>query len=123
MRKFEVLFDEGEPSPVEDAAYQPYGRLGFPAPPADRPWIFSNFVQSLDGIVSFKGKHAAGADISRSEEDRWLMDLLRAHADAVIIGVNTLLDETELGERARGPVFRIMNEELRRLRQRLGTRR
>ncbi|MBZ5567925.1 MAG: dihydrofolate reductase family protein [Acidobacteriia bacterium] len=123
MRKFEVLFDEGEASPVEDAAYGPYGRLGFPPVPAGRPWIFSNFVQSLDGIVSFKGKHAAGADISRSQEDRWLMDLLRAHADAVLIGVNTLRDETELGERPRGPVFRIMDPELCRLRQKLGKRR
>jgi riboflavin biosynthesis pyrimidine reductase len=123
MRKFEVLFDESEPSPLEDAAYHPYGRLGFPPPPVGRPWIYSNFVQSLDGIVSFKGKHAAGADISRSPEDRWLMDLLRVHADAVLLGVNTLLDETDLGTRQRGPVFRIMEEELRRLRQRLGKRR
>ena len=123
MPKFEVLFDESEPSPLEDAAYQPYGRLGFPPPPVGRPWIYSNFVQSLDGMVSFKGKHAAGADISRSPEDRWLMDLLRVHADAVLLGVNTLLDETDLGSRQRGPVFRIMEEELRRLRQRLGKRR
>ncbi|MGI9103603.1 MAG: RibD family protein [Terriglobales bacterium] len=123
MRKFEVLFDNGEASPVEDSAYVPYGRLGFPAAPPGRPWICSNFVQSLDGIVSFKGRHAAGSDISRSPEDRWLMDLLRAHADAVLVGVNTLLDETELGERERGPVFRIMDGELRRLRQKLGRRR
>ncbi len=120
MRSFEVLFDRGEPSAREDAAYEPYGRLGFPAPPDKRPWTYSNFVQSLDGIVSFKGKHAAGSDISRSEEDRWLMDLLRAHADAVLVGINTLLDETELGSRPRGPVFRIMDQELRNLRQRLG---
>jgi riboflavin biosynthesis pyrimidine reductase len=123
MRKFDVMFDQGEPAAVEDAAYEPYGRLGFPPAPEDRPWIYSNFVQSLDGIVSFKGRHAAGSDISRSQEDRWLMDLLRAHADAVLVGVNTLLDETELGPRQRGPVFRIMNDDLRRLRQRLGKRR
>jgi riboflavin biosynthesis pyrimidine reductase len=123
MQKFEVLFDEGEPAAVEDAAYEPYGRLGFPPAPAGRPWIYSNFVQSLDGIVSFKGKHAAGSDIARSQQDRWLMDLLRAHADAVLVGANTLLDETELGGRPRGPVFRIMDAELRRLRQKLGKRR
>jgi riboflavin biosynthesis pyrimidine reductase len=123
MRKFDVMFDQGEPAAVEDAAYEPYGHLGFPPAPEDRPWIYANFVQSLDGIVSFKGRHAAGSDISRSQEDRWLMDLLRAHADAVLIGVNTLLDETELGARQRGPVFRIMNDDLRRLRQRLGKRR
>ena len=123
MQHFEVLFDQGEPAVVEDAAYQAYGGLGLPAAPADRPWIYSNFVQSLDGIVSFKGKHAAGSDIARSPADRWLMDLLRAHADAVLVGANTLLDETELGDRARGPVFRIMDADLRRLRQKLGKRR
>ena len=86
MHNFEVLFDYGEKSRVEHAAYRPYGELGFPEPPASRPWTYSNFVQSLDGIVSFKGKHAAGSDISHSQEDRWLMDLLRAHADAVMVG-------------------------------------
>ncbi len=120
MRTFEVLFDRGEPSGLADPAYIPYGKLGFPEPPAERPWIFSNFVQSLDGIVSFKGRHAAGSDISRSAEDRWLMDLLRAHADAVLLGVNTLVEETLLGARARGPVFRIMDPDLRRLREKLG---
>ena len=120
MREFEVLFDHGEPSAVEDPAYRPYGNLGFPEPPAERPWIYSNFVQSLDGIVSFKGKHAAGSDISHSEEDRWLMDLLRAHADAVLLGVNTLLDETQLGNRERGPVFRIMAPDCRELRRQSG---
>ena len=95
MRNFaEILFDQGQPSPVADSAYAPYGKLGFPEPPADCPWIYSNFVQSLDGIVSFRGYHASGADISQSAEDRWLMDLLRAHADAVLTGVNTLMDET-----------------------------
>jgi len=121
MRNFEVLFDDSEPSPVDDAAYAPYGKLGFPVPPADRPWVYSNFVQSLDGIVSFRGFHASGADISQSAEDRWLMDLLRAHADAVLTGVNTLIDETNLrGKEKRGPVFRIMDPEMRALRRKLG---
>ena len=123
MRKFEILFDYAEESPTEHPAYLLYGKLGFPAAPVERPWICSNFVQSLDGIVSFKGKHAAGSDISQSEEDRWLMDLLRAHADAVLLGVNTLIDETQLGGRERGPVFRIMNDEIRQLRQQLGRKR
>ena len=120
MRNFEVLFDEGEPSPVEDAAYSPYGRLGFPAPPASRPWIFSNLVQTLDGIVSLKGKHGSGMDISQSEEDRWLMDLLRAHADGLLLGTGTLIEEARIGRRERGPVFRIMAPELRELRRKLG---
>ena len=120
MRDFEVLFDHGEKAAVDHPGYRGYGQLGFPLPPGDRPWIYSNFVQSLDGIVSFKGRHAAGADISQSPEDRWLMDLLRAHADAVILGANTLLEEARMGGRSRGPVFRIMEPELRDLRQKLG---
>ena len=98
MRNFEILFDRGEPSAVEDPAYRLYGKLGFPSPTADRPWIYANFVQSLDGIASFKGPHATGGDISQLSEDRWLMDLLRAHSDAVLLGVNTLMEETQLTE-------------------------
>jgi riboflavin biosynthesis pyrimidine reductase len=121
LRKFEILFDHGEPSGIEHPAYAPYGKLGFPAPPQDRPWIYSNFVQSLDGIVSFKGKHPLGSDISQSEEDRWLMDLLRAHADAIILGINTLVEETRVIS-GRGPVYRIEDESARDLRAKLGRR-
>ncbi|MFB3917648.1 MAG: RibD family protein [Terriglobales bacterium] len=124
MRNFEVLFDYAEPNTVTDPAFEVYGKLGFPAPRAERPWIYSNFAQSLDGIVSFKGRHATGADISRSPEDRWLMDLLRAHADAVLLGINTLVEEKRSRPPDnRGPVFRIMDPELRELRRKLGRRR
>jgi riboflavin biosynthesis pyrimidine reductase len=123
MQPFQILFDHGEPAPVEHPASKPYGALGFPPPPANRPWIYSNFVQTLDGIVSLRGKHASGFAISQSAEDRWLMDLLRAHADAILLGSTTLLDETLTGTLARGPVFRIMAPELRDLRQSLGRRR
>ncbi|HEY6252505.1 MAG TPA: dihydrofolate reductase family protein [Candidatus Angelobacter sp.] len=122
MRNFEILFDHGEPSPIDDPALAPYGKLGFPSPPPQRPWIYSNFVQSLDGIASFKGRHPLGSDISQSEEDRWLMDLLRAHADAIILGVNTLVEETRVSS-GRGPVYRIEDPALRDLRRKLGRRR
>jgi 5-amino-6-(5-phosphoribosylamino)uracil reductase len=119
MRNFEILFDDGEDSRISDPAYAPYGKLGFPEPPAGRPWIYSNFVQSLDGIVSFKGKHPLGSDISQSAEDRWLMDLLRTHADAVILGANTLVEETRITG-GRGPVYRIEDPALRELRVKFG---
>lgn len=122
MRNFEILFDHAEPSAIADAAYAPYGNLGFPGPPPDRPWIFSNFVQSLDGIVSFKGRHPLGSDISQSEEDRWLMDLLRAHADAVLLGINTLVEETRVVGN-RGPIYRIEDLAVRELRGKLGRKR
>lgn len=122
MRNFEILFDHAEPSLVDDPAYLPYGNLGFPPSQKDRPWIYANFVQSLDGVASFKGQHAAGADISQSPEDRWLMDLLRAHADGVLLGINTLVEETTvLG--SRGPVYQVDVPALRNLRQKLGLKR
>ena len=122
MRNFQILFDDGEASEVDDAAYLPYGKLGFPAPPSDRPWIYANFVQSLDGVASFKGRHATGADISESAEDRWLMDLLRAHADGVLLGINTLVEEAA-SSGDRGPVYRIEDPLLLQLRKKLGLQR
>jgi riboflavin biosynthesis pyrimidine reductase len=119
MRNFEILFDHGEPSPIDDPAFAPYGQLGFPPPPEDSPWIYSNLVQSLDGIVSLLGENASGADLAQSDEDRWLMDLLRAQADGVLLGINTLIEETAM-RGGRGPVFRIMDPALRELRRKLG---
>lgn len=123
MRDFQILFDEAERSTLEHPGFARYGTLGFPSPQDDRPWTFANFVQSIDGIASFKGHHASGADISQSPEDRWLMDLLRAHADAIIMGVNTLVEEKLSRPDAnggRGPVYRIEDPGLRDLRARLG---
>jgi len=120
IRPFEVLFDHAEPSPFADEAYAPYGNFGFPAPPAGRPWIYSNFVQSLDGITTLLGKHGSGGEISQSREDRWLMDLLRAHADGLLMGMNTLLEEQRSrGPESRGIVFQVADPQLRALRQRL----
>jgi riboflavin biosynthesis pyrimidine reductase len=120
-RPFDVLFDHSEPSPIDDPAYAPYGNLGFPAPPIDRPWIYTNFVQSLDGIISLLGEHATGGDISQSRDDRWLMDLLRAHADGILMGMNTLREEQRLrGPDSRGIVFQVVSPTLRELRRKLG---
>ena len=119
--QFEVLFDHGEPSPFADRALAPYGNFGFPPAPIDRPWIYSNFVQSLDGIVSLLGRHASGGDIAQSSADRWLMDLLRAFADGVMMGMTTLRIEKQNRDPAtRGIVFQVVEQELRRLRKRLG---
>jgi riboflavin biosynthesis pyrimidine reductase len=124
MRKFEVLFDSGEDSPLQHPGYAPYGKLGFPASPPDRPWIYANFVQTLDGVTSWKGEHALGSDISRSAADRWLMDLLRAHADAVLLGSRTLeVERIAIGPASRGATYTIEDPELRDLRARLRRRR
>jgi riboflavin biosynthesis pyrimidine reductase len=125
VRDFEILFDDAEPSLTEHPGFAPYGKMGFPSAHAERPWTFANFVQSIDGIASFKGPHAAGSDISQSAEDRWLMDLLRAHADAIITGIHTLVEETLSAPKlnaGRGPVYRIEDESLRGLRAKLGSK-
>ncbi len=121
MLNFDVLFDRGESPALEHPAFARYGPLGFPEFPEQRPWIYSNFVQSLDGITSLLGRHFAGGGISQSAEDRWLMDLLRAHAGAVLTGATTLLAERNArGADSRGIVFRVVDPEIQDLRRQLG---
>lgn len=68
-----------------------YGCLRMPRPRA-RPHVISNFVTTLDGIVSLQTKgHSGGGDISGfSAQDRMVMGLLRAIADVVIVGAGAL---------------------------------
>lgn len=55
------------------------------------PTVICNFVQTVDGIVSFKlpGRSAGGEISGHNQEDAFIMALLRACADAVIIGEDT----------------------------------
>jgi riboflavin biosynthesis pyrimidine reductase len=58
----------------------------------EEPCVVANFVESLDGVVAVPGlprSHALLGD--ESEPDRFVMALLRACADAVVIGSGTLL--------------------------------
>src|SRR5580700_270939 len=68
------------------------GDLSFPPAPQERPYCVANFVSTLDGVVSFNiPGQSEGADISKSNsEDRFVMGLLRASADAVLVGSGTL---------------------------------
>jgi len=55
-----------------------------------RECVFANFVASLDGIVALPGETESGQIISgRNPADRFVMGLLRAAADAVLIGAGT----------------------------------
>src|SRR6202050_1084737 len=70
------------------------GDLRFRTSPAKRPFVIANFVSTLDGVVSYetKGK-SGGSTISGSNPaDRFIMGLLRASADAIIVGAGTLND-------------------------------
>lgn len=88
LSPFEVLFEAESlpdyPLPVD--LKHLYGRLGFPA-----RIIYSNFVSSIDGVVTLGSKPSAGSVISgKDPADRFLMGLLRACADAVVLGAGTL---------------------------------
>lgn len=55
--------------------------------------LFANFVQSIDGVVKIRGEPSAASMISGgAEADHFVMALLRACADAVLIGAGTLRD-------------------------------
>lgn len=55
------------------------------------PLVFANFVSSLDGVVDMPGTRGVGRVLSGdSQGDRFVMGLLRACADAVLIGAGTL---------------------------------
>jgi riboflavin biosynthesis pyrimidine reductase len=58
----------------------------------DQPYVIGNFVTTLDGVVSLNiPGQAGGGEISGfNQHDRMLMGLLRAVADAVIVGAGTL---------------------------------
>jgi riboflavin biosynthesis pyrimidine reductase len=61
------------------------GSLGF-----SRPRSFANLVASLDGVVALPKGGESGQIVSgNSKPDRFVMGLLRACADAVIVGAGT----------------------------------
>lgn len=88
-----TLFEtkRGKVLPLPPKLARLYGCLRMPLP-RSRPHVFSNFVSTLDGVVSLGVQgHASGGDISGfSAQDRMVMGLLRAIADVVIIGSGTL---------------------------------
>jgi riboflavin biosynthesis pyrimidine reductase len=87
LAPFEVLYEADLPAyklPVD--LQHLYGRLGF-----STPVLYSNFVSSVDGVVTLGSTPSAGSVISgKYAADRFLMALLRACADAVVLGAGTL---------------------------------
>lgn len=89
MTRLELLHEEaGLPRfdlpPELEEAYG--GALGF-----DRPRLFANFVSTIDGVVAIPELAQSNKLISgENESDRFVMGLLRAAADAVLIGSGTL---------------------------------
>jgi riboflavin biosynthesis pyrimidine reductase len=81
----------GTDLPLPDELASVYGHLQLPPHPG-RPYLAANFVTTLDGVVSLDASgHMGGAEISGfNHHDRMVMGLLRAVADAVIVGAGTL---------------------------------
>lgn len=89
MDRFEVLLEtDAPPAPTPEELAGVYGgEVGFGAGPV----LYSNFVASIDGVVALEERESSGSMISGHHEgDRFLMALLRACADAVLVGAGTL---------------------------------
>jgi riboflavin biosynthesis pyrimidine reductase len=87
------LFDatSGDDVALPCALSNLYGRLRIPRH-TGRPHVIGNFVSTLDGVVSLgiPGKAGGGEISGFNPHDRMVMGLLRAAADAVVIGAGTL---------------------------------
>ncbi|MCX6022919.1 MAG: dihydrofolate reductase family protein [Chloroflexi bacterium] len=93
LAPLETLYDpaHGVDLPLPPELARLYGRLAFPAHQG-RAYVVSNFVTTLDGVVSLGVTgNAGGTAISGDNpQDHLVMGLLRAVADAVIVGAGTL---------------------------------
>src|SRR3954451_8581715 len=70
------------------------GDLSFGTSNAELPFVIANFVTTLDGVVSYGIEgDAGGSTISGADPaDRFIMGLLRASADAIVVGARTVHD-------------------------------
>lgn len=85
------------PMTTPDKVRAVMGELVFPAPPADRPYLYGCMVLSFDGKMGFPDD-PEGTLISKENRldpvggktDFWIMNVCRAYADGVIMGAGTL---------------------------------
>jgi riboflavin biosynthesis pyrimidine reductase len=91
-----------------------YGPLGFP-----NDCLYANFVASLDGVTAIPDELQSSHLLAgQSEGDRFVLGLLRACADAILIGSGTLRDSptTQWTPSHAHPPAATAYAELRRLR-------
>jgi riboflavin biosynthesis pyrimidine reductase len=100
--------------PAELAAFYG-GQLGF-----DEDCVYANFVETIDGIVAIPELERSNALVAdESDDDKYLMGLLRAFADVVLIGTGTLLASPK-GRWRPGGVYPKAKEAFAELRARRG---
>ena len=89
----ENLYDHtaGPDLPLPRALARPYGPFRLPRG-VHGPYVVGNFASTLDGVVSLQSPGASsGGEITGFDpRDRLLMGILRAAADAVVVGAGTL---------------------------------
>ncbi|HEX8099324.1 MAG TPA: dihydrofolate reductase family protein [Actinomycetota bacterium] len=88
-----TLFEEESlsraPTPLPEPLRRRYGgdlRI-------DRGTVYANFVTSLDGVVAIDPETPPSVISGKSDTDRFVMGLLRAFADAIVVGAGTLRAE------------------------------
>ncbi len=61
----------------------------------DQPYVIANFVETIDGVVSYNAPGQTGGSVvsGDNKQDQMVMGLLRAYADAVIIGTSSLRED------------------------------
>lgn len=97
------------------------GDLKFPTTlPEDRPYTMASFVTSVDGKIAFpdapEGPFIAQKnflDPEGANTDFWILNLMRANSDGIIVGAGTMQQEAEM-------TAHIFDEELEDKRVELG---
>jgi riboflavin biosynthesis pyrimidine reductase len=87
MTPLEALWDVGGGSELPPELERLYGGpLGL-----EEPLLYANFVSTLDGVVAIPSIEGSNSLIAAgSDGDRFVMGLLRAFADVVLVGSGTL---------------------------------
>jgi len=119
----ESLFEQsqGQALPLPEELLTLYGPLRFPLQP-DRPYLIGNFVSTLDGVVSLSipGRSGGGPISGSNPHDHLVMGVLRAVADAVIVGAGTFRDTAPSHRWTAEYIYPPLREVYRQLRRNLG---
>jgi riboflavin biosynthesis pyrimidine reductase len=118
VEPLEVVFETpGLPAfPLPEGLARLYGgTLGF-----EEPRVYANFVQSIDGVTAIPSVPGSNRLIAAaSEADRFVMGLLRACADVVVVGPRTL-EASPRGAWTAERAFPAAADEFAELRRRIG---
>lgn len=88
-KSLHLAYHASDPYPREVPLEHVYADLVFPPANGERPFVFGNMVQTLDGQAVIEGS-AFGIGTA---VDHYLLRQLRVHADAVLFGAGTLRDD------------------------------